>query len=75
MPYALAAQAVGAGLSLAASNSAQKSALASQQAATEAANRGVEAADTSRQFFQSQYNKNRALYGRIERDRARAIEN
>ena len=74
MAYAALIQAGAAGLSALSSSSARKSQLASQQAATESANRGVAAADESRQFFQSQYNKNRQLYGRIERDRARAIE-
>ena len=74
MPYAQLAQLGVAALSSASAGRAQKSALASRQAASESANRGVAAADSSRQFFQGQYNKNRAIYGRIERDRARALE-
>ena len=71
MPYA---QLLKAGIGAVSSIGGSRGESQARGAATAAAQGGVDAANATRQFFGKAYNKNRSMYGRIERDRIRAAE-
>ena len=64
----------GAALSAFGSSQAAKSAGKAQSAAAKAAAESVSHAKETQQFYQRQHTRNQALYGRLERNRVRALE-